>query len=453
MTNVNTVTIEAMEAQLTIVNKETATLNEMFAAFKAQSIVTETVTEVEVNEEAENLSAFAQMEEDMSEADSEEKASQVSEESKDFLSDIGKNGIEYLDGDENDEDDDEENEVIEKEERKASDMAHIEEQRNEEDVESNMQDMQDAGAVNALAQELSKQAPVETPVVEKKPLSILDKVKIPGVTQEESMDDLIASYAKNPVVKEEVASVKEEVKEPVKQDTPVEVKEEVKQVSTPVTVAKANNVAVIAAPTELSSVFNSGRLSHHHQTGVFMKEVAHALHMTMLGMIQRGVDTFHVGEFNGLEVFAIPFVWKEIKKVHPHVKLILFTNKQHFQKYCDTLEEEKARNIFSPARMSLAIRSMADAIIEVNGNAYELRKAAVQGADNVIRFMPHGKEDVATRLYKKLRGAQVNICPWSLLATRRIGQEVVQKQFPASHDYNPVNMTEITAKQRAGLTN
>lgn len=446
MTNV-TVTIEAMEAQLTIVNKETATLNEMFAAFKAQSVVTETV--VEVNEEAENLSAFAQMEEDMSDADSEEEVSQVSEESKDFLSDIGKNGIEYLDGDENDEDDDEEDEVIEKEERKASDMAHIEEQRKEEDAESNMQDMKDAGAVNALAQELSKQAPV----VEKKPLSILDKVKIPGATQEESMDDLIASYAKKPVIKEEVASVKEEVKEPVKQDTPVEVKEEVKQVSKPVTVAKANNVAVIAAPTELGSVFNSGRLSHHHQTGVFMKEVAHALHMTMLGMIQRGVDTFHVGEFNGLEVFAIPFVWKEIKKVHPNVKLILFTNKQHFQKYCDTLEEEKARNIFSPARMSCAIRSMADAIIEVNGNAYELRKAAVQGADNVIRFMPHGKEDVATRLYKKLRGAQVNICPWSLLATRRIGQEVVQKQFPASHDYNPVNMTEITAKQRAGLTN
>ncbi len=75
MTNVNTVTIEVMEAQLTIVNEATAKLNEMFEAFKAQSIVTETVVEVtEVNEEAENLSAFAQMEEDMSDADSEEEA-------------------------------------------------------------------------------------------------------------------------------------------------------------------------------------------------------------------------------------------------------------------------------------------------------------------------------------------------------------------------------------------
>jgi len=447
MTNV-TVTIEMMQAQVNLVNETTAKLNEMFETFKAQSVVTTVteveVTEVEVNEEAENLSAFAQMEEDMSDADSEEEAELSQEARNKVVIDELKESMKTMEVknfyDELDEDDEDEDEVIEKEERN-------------EDVESNMQDMQDAGAVNALSQELSKQAPVETPVVEKKPLSILDKVKIPGASSEESMDDLIASYAKNPVIKEEVASVKEEVKEPVKQDTPVEVKEEVKQVSKPVTVAKANNVAVIAAPTELSSVFNSGRLSHHHQTGVFMKEVAHALHMTMLGMIQRGVDTFHVGEFNGLEVFAIPFVWKEIKKVHPNVKLILFTNKQHFQKYCDTLEEEKARNIFSPARMSSAIRSMADAIIEVNGNAYELRKAAVQGADNVIRFMPHGKEDVATRLYKKLRGAQVNICPWSLLATRRIGQEVVQKQFPASHDYNPVNMTEITAKQRAGVTN
>lgn len=475
MTNV-TMTIEMMEAQVQAVNEATATLNEMFAAFKAQSITTvveETViqtteviesAQVETEEEAETRGELQaesdwegkepeMSEEDMAEYEAylaKQKDSQevvelsqkdrdkiVIDELKESLKTMEvKNFYDELEEDDEDEEDEE-----------------VTPQRMEEDIESNMQDMQDAGAIQSLANELTKQVPQESVAPAKKP-SILDMVKIPGVAMQEStMDELISSYAQAPVapvqveVKEEVV---EEVVAPEPEVTQPEPKKEEKPMVTPV---RGQNIAVIAAPTTLSDVFNSGRLSHHHQTQVFIKEAAHALHMTMLGMIQRGVDTFHVSEFNGLELFIVPFAWREVRKAHPNVKLVLFTNNGRFQSYCDTLEEEKARGVYSPRRMSVGLRSMAHQVIEVTGNAYALRKAAVAQAGNVIRFMPQGQQDVATRLYNKLPGARVNICPWSLLATRQVGSEVMTKQFPASHDYNPAVMPLVSGKDRAVSSN
>lgn len=492
MTNVNTVTIEAMQAQINIVNETTAKLNEMFEAFKAQSIVTETVElsqeerNTVVRNELEDFIAnttikplLDELDEEMDEEDEEEVRPTMAEILKKAEAEV--KAQEEAQEAEAEEESEDYNEKFELQAQMDGEYAAEQEweSRGEQEYEPTAEELAEYEATQS-AQNLadSKSPVVEETVAPAKP-SILDRIKLTpkantGVMVENQktvhegaaeLEDVMARLGKKKIEEavfteapetveevstEEVAETVTEVVETV-QETVAEVVQETKQevISTETQSVEQSTAGacVIASPVNLNTILNSGRLSHHHKTHKFIKTAAEALRLTILGMVNRGVTEFHVCELDGPEIFILPFAWNEIIKEYPHLELVVYTNNGTFKQYCDSLEEEKAKNIYSPKRMSLALRKYATRIVEVKGNAFVLRKAALVGATEAIRFMPHGQTDGASKLYTSLPGTVVQVCSSTMLATKRQDGVFSQRYLAKDVNFDPkvVKLTQGSA--------
>lgn len=197
--------------------------------------------------------------------------------------------------------------------------------------------------------------------------------------------------------------VKKPVEEPVKE--PV--------VDVPVTRPVSGGACVISGPIDQALLFNSGRISHKNGSKGFSANLSHYMYRGVKTHCENGVREFHVCEFNGIELF-IPLFWMKIKAEFPDVKLILFTNdKSYFQQYKQSIEDEEAAGVYSPKRLSLMIRYLADEVVKVEGNAFSVRKASVENVSAYIRIIPKDHQDGANRFMGKDQHG-LEICPWSL---------------------------------------
>lgn len=172
------------------------------------------------------------------------------------------------------------------------------------------------------------------------------------------------------------------------------------------------NACVISGPINQGLLLNSGRISYKHGTKGFALDLARYMYRGVKTQYDNGIREFHVAEFNGIELLVSLF-WADIKATCPDAKLVLFTNGlSKFQQYRNQ-EDEVATGIFSPYRLSVMLRSFADEVVEVKGNAFAVRKAAADNVSAYVRVMPKQHKDGADR-FMKADQQGILICPWSL---------------------------------------
>lgn len=181
-------------------------------------------------------------------------------------------------------------------------------------------------------------------------------------------------------------------------------------VEEPVTYETAKS-AVISGPINQNLLFNSGRVSHKHNTSEFIQYMEHYLMRSCVTMYEAGVREFRLPEFNGIELLMAK-VWPTFASERKDAYLVLYTNeKSKFQQY-KGLKDEEATGVFSPKRLQLMVRDLALYIVKVEGNAFNVRREMTEGADAYIRVIPTGYEDAANSLTRPEQ-LGIMLCPWS----------------------------------------
>lgn len=181
-------------------------------------------------------------------------------------------------------------------------------------------------------------------------------------------------------------------------------------VEEPVTYETAKS-AVISGPINQDLLYNSGRVSHKHNTDEFIQYMEHYLTRSCITMYEAGVREFRLPEFNGVELLMAK-VWPTFASQYKDAYLVLYTNElSEFQQY-KGLKDEEATGVFSPKRLQLILRDLALHVVKVKGNAFKVRREMAEGADAYIRVIPTGREDAANSL-TKTEQLGLMVCPWS----------------------------------------
>lgn len=192
----------------------------------------------------------------------------------------------------------------------------------------------------------------------------------------------------------------------------------------------------VSGPVSAKSVLNSGRPSYKHDTMAYTEKLRVFMYTGIMKLAEAGVREIRVPELDGIELM-MALVWESVINKFPDMKMVLYTNNKTVFKQYKEPELEKAAGIYSPARLSRGLRHYATKVVEVNGSAFDVRRAVAKDTVGYVRVSPFGVEDVSTPLYQG-KALTVSICPWTLAV--EIGGELTHKSVPADgNDYRPTN--------------